>query len=128
MKHRFIPLLNLYYDFHVIGLVLQVGIDVMHLCRLHVRSETLSILVAAQCLLLWLKIQYFARSVRKLSLSTCGNTTHLLPTTSPPSPVLPQLPSCLQHTSFLHQLYHMLDWVAGCLDVAFAFIPGFAVS
>lgn len=45
----------------MIGLALQVGIDVMHLCRLHVRSETLSILVAAQCLLLWLKIQYFAR-------------------------------------------------------------------
>ena len=45
----------------VCSLLWQVGIDVMHLGRLHVRSETLSILVAAQCLLLWLKIQYFAR-------------------------------------------------------------------
>lgn len=40
---------------------LQVAIDVLHLGRLDVRSEVLSILVAAQCLLLWLKIQYFAR-------------------------------------------------------------------
>ena len=41
--------------------VLQIAIDVLHLSRLNVRSEVLSILVASQCLLLWLKIQYFAR-------------------------------------------------------------------
>ena len=41
--------------------VLQIAIDVLHLSRLNVRSEILSILVASQCLLLWLKIQYFAR-------------------------------------------------------------------
>ncbi|DBA98675.1 hypothetical protein WJX77_002585 [Trebouxia sp. C0004] len=40
---------------------LQIAIDVLHLSRLNVRSEVLSILVASQCLLLWLKIQYFAR-------------------------------------------------------------------
>ncbi|DBA86726.1 TPA: hypothetical protein ACH3X2_005431 [Trebouxia sp. C0005] len=40
---------------------LQIAIDVLHLSRLNVRSEILSILVASQCLLLWLKIQYFAR-------------------------------------------------------------------
>ena len=39
----------------------QVAIDVLHLSRVNVQSEVLSILVAAQCLLLWLKIQYFAR-------------------------------------------------------------------
>ena len=39
----------------------QVTIDVLHLSRLNVQSEYMSILVAAQCLLLWLKIQYFAR-------------------------------------------------------------------
>ena len=43
------------------SVALQVAIDVLHLGRLDVRSEVLSILVAAQCLLLWLKIQYFAR-------------------------------------------------------------------
>ena len=43
------------------AVTVQVGIDVLHLSRIHVRSEVLSILVAAQCLLLWLKIQYFAR-------------------------------------------------------------------
>ena len=43
-------------------LVPQVSIDVVHLSRLNVKSEYVSILVAAQCLLLWLKIQYFARS------------------------------------------------------------------
>ncbi|KAL3131635.1 hypothetical protein ABBQ38_007932 [Trebouxia sp. C0009 RCD-2024] len=40
---------------------LQVAIALVHLLRLNIRSEYVSILVASQCLLLWLKIQYFAR-------------------------------------------------------------------
>ena len=42
--------------------MVQVAIALVHLLRLSVRSEYVSILVASQCLLLWLKIQYFARS------------------------------------------------------------------
>lgn len=45
----------------VITYGLQVMIDVMHLGRLYVGSETLSILIAVQCLLLWLRFQFFVR-------------------------------------------------------------------
>ena len=52
--------------------MVQVAITLVHLLRLSVRSEYVSILVASQCLLLWLKIQYFARSgiLHALVLST----------------------------------------------------------
>lgn len=40
---------------------MQVVIAVMHLGRYAVGSETLSVLVSFQILLLWVKIQYFAR-------------------------------------------------------------------
>ena len=40
---------------------LQIVIAVMHLGRYAVGSETLSVLVSFQILLLWVKIQYFAR-------------------------------------------------------------------
>lgn len=41
--------------------LLQIVIAVMHLGRYAVGSETLSVLVSFQILLLWIKIQYFAR-------------------------------------------------------------------
>ena len=41
--------------------VSQVVIDVMHIGRLYVGSETLSVLIAAQCLLLSLRFQFFVR-------------------------------------------------------------------
>ena len=61
--------------------MLQVAIAVLHLSRLHVRSEVLSILVASQCLLLWLKIQYFARCAAGFSPHCFALTCHsyLLP-------------------------------------------------
>lgn len=40
---------------------LQIVIAVMHLGRYAVDSEILSVLVSFQILLLWVKIQYFAR-------------------------------------------------------------------
>ena len=40
---------------------LQIVIAVMHLGRHAVDSEALSVLVSFQILLLWVKIQYFAR-------------------------------------------------------------------
>ena len=40
---------------------LQITIDVMHIGRLYVGSETLSLLIAAQCLLLWFRLQFFIR-------------------------------------------------------------------
>ena len=40
---------------------LQIVIAVMHLGRYAVGGETLSVLVSFQILLLWVKIQYFAR-------------------------------------------------------------------
>ena len=43
------------------GWLLQIVIAVMHLGRYAVGSETLSVLVSFQILLLWVKIQYFAR-------------------------------------------------------------------
>lgn len=43
------------------GMGMQVGITVMHVGRLGVHSNGFSILAAIQVLLLWLKIQYFAR-------------------------------------------------------------------
>ncbi len=45
----------------LLGGVLQVAIDVMHVGRLYVGSETLSLFIAAQCLLLWLRFQFFVR-------------------------------------------------------------------
>ena len=39
----------------------QVAIAVMHLGRLRLASNTLSVLVAFQVLLLWVRAQYFAR-------------------------------------------------------------------
>ena len=41
--------------------LLQIVIAVMHLGRYAVGGETLSVLVSFQILLLWVKIQYFAR-------------------------------------------------------------------
>ena len=40
---------------------MQIVIAVMHLGRLGLASNTLSVLVAFQVLLLWIKAQYFAR-------------------------------------------------------------------
>lgn len=48
----------------VAACLLQVVIAVMHLGRYSVDSEALSVLVSFQILLLWVKIQYFARSGR----------------------------------------------------------------
>ena len=42
-------------------MLLQIAIAVMHLGRYAVGSEVLSVLVSFQILLLWVKIQYFAR-------------------------------------------------------------------
>lgn len=39
----------------------QIAIAVMHLGRLRLASNTLSVLVAFQVLLLWVRAQYFAR-------------------------------------------------------------------
>ncbi|KAL0035205.1 hypothetical protein WJX79_005983 [Trebouxia sp. C0005] len=46
---------------NLITYILQVAIDVMHVGRLYVGSETLSLFIAAQCLLLWLRFQFFVR-------------------------------------------------------------------
>ena len=40
---------------------LQVLVTVMHLTRWHIQDDRTSVLVALQVLLLWLKVQYFAR-------------------------------------------------------------------
>lgn len=53
------------------AMLLQITIDVMHLGRLYVGSETLSVLIATQCLLLWLRFQFFIRSVMFLYRLTC---------------------------------------------------------
>ncbi len=47
----------------------QIAITVMHLGRLGLASNTLSVLVAFQVLLLWVKAQYFARQAPKPPLS-----------------------------------------------------------
>lgn len=44
-----------------LGARAQIVIAVMHLGRLGLASNTLSVLVAFQVLLLWIKAQYFAR-------------------------------------------------------------------
>ena len=59
--------------------LLQVTIDVMHLGRLYVSSETLSVLIAMQCLLLWLRFQFFIRSVILLCTLTHFTPQLLLP-------------------------------------------------
>ena len=42
-------------------LEVQVLVTVMHLTRWHINSNQASVLIAFQVLLLWLKVQYFAR-------------------------------------------------------------------
>ena len=54
-------LLNANFVSTNIVLCLQTTIDIMHIGRLYVGSETLSLLVAAQCLLLWFRLQFFIR-------------------------------------------------------------------
>ena len=52
---------------------MQIVIAVMHLGRHAVGSEALSVLVSFQILLLWVKIQYFAR----YNLSSPVHTTQM---------------------------------------------------
>ena len=61
------------------AIMMQITIVVMHVGRYMVASETLSILVAVQILLLWIKVQYFARCVlgtlvERVQLIACSCT------------------------------------------------------
>lgn len=47
----------------VVSYVAQMVITVMHLGRLHLSSNFLSVIMALQVLVLWVKVQYFARCV-----------------------------------------------------------------
>ena len=53
--------LTLGVSIEAVLLCLQITIDVMHIGRLYVGSETLSLLIAAQCLMLWFRFQFFIR-------------------------------------------------------------------
>ena len=43
------------------GAALQIAIVIMHLGRLAVNSDAIVILMALQCILLWLRLQYYLR-------------------------------------------------------------------
>lgn len=45
----------------IVSYVAQITITVMHLGRLQLASNGLSVLMAMQVLILWVKVQYFAR-------------------------------------------------------------------
>lgn len=45
----------------IVSYMAQVTITVMHLGRLQLASNGLSVLMAMQVLVLWVKVQYFAR-------------------------------------------------------------------
>ena len=66
---------------------LQIAIVAMHLSRTQLKSNELSIIMAIQVLLLWIKVQYYARYMQRSALlqlhaghtsSSCIPCTHSL--------------------------------------------------
>ncbi|CAL8463844.1 g3378 [Coccomyxa elongata] len=54
--------INSFWNFlDIVSYVAQISITVMHLGRLHLASNEVSVLMAMQVLILWVKVQYFAR-------------------------------------------------------------------
>jgi hypothetical protein len=62
------------------GAALQIAIVIMHLSRLAVNSDAIVILMALQCILLWLRLQYYLRCAEAqpcIQLSRMGRSPAL---------------------------------------------------